>query len=455
MSSSPSQHEKLSQWPATAICGNDITSSCLYVSALALMWAGPWGPLSLLMVGGVLWLFRGIYGEVVGALPLNGGAYNALLNTTSKKVASLAACLTILSYLATAVISAHEATHYAVEASGPLRNYLHHYTFPLTIGLLSLFAVLTIRGIGESSVVALGIFIFHMASLTILSLIGGIYIYNHGTALLMENFSKPAPYPSEHPLLFGFCFAMLGISGFESSANFVEEQAKGVFPKTLRNMWIAVSVFNPLMALLALAIVPLAQVGLFQEALLARLAEIVGGGTLKTVISIDAALVLSGAVLTSFIGVTGLIHRMTLDRCLPQYFLKQSRHATLHRVIIVFFLLSSLLLYLAGDVASLAGVYTISFLSVMLLFCLGNGMLKVYRGRLPREIKVSWVTIFVAGSAVLIALVGNIYLKFEDFTIFVLYFVPTLLLITIMLYRTTLLKGGIYFVRRLAGQLLD
>jgi hypothetical protein len=30
---------------------------------------------------------------------------------------------------------------------------------------------------------------------------------------------------------------MLGISGFESSSNFVEEQEQGV-SKTLRNMWI-------------------------------------------------------------------------------------------------------------------------------------------------------------------------------------------------------------------------
>ncbi|GIT28445.1 MAG: hypothetical protein Ct9H300mP1_04910 [Planctomycetaceae bacterium] len=32
-------------------------------------------------------------------------------------------------------------------------------------------------------------------------------------------------------LFFGFCAAMLGISGFESSANFVEEQEPGSFPR--------------------------------------------------------------------------------------------------------------------------------------------------------------------------------------------------------------------------------
>jgi hypothetical protein len=56
------------------------------------------------MVAIVLFLFRAIYSEVGTALPLNGGAYNCLLNATSKFVASLAACLTILSYTATAVV---------------------------------------------------------------------------------------------------------------------------------------------------------------------------------------------------------------------------------------------------------------------------------------------------------------------------------------------------------------
>ena len=105
-------HKKLNELQATAICGNDISSSCLYVSALTIMYAGQYAWISLLFVAVVLFLFRKIYGEVVGAIPLNGGAYNVLLNTSSKKMASLAATLTVLSYMATAVISASEGMHY-------------------------------------------------------------------------------------------------------------------------------------------------------------------------------------------------------------------------------------------------------------------------------------------------------------------------------------------------------
>ncbi len=100
-------------------------------------------------------------------------------------------------------------------------------------------------------------------------------------------------------LFFGFAAAMLGISGFESSANFVEEQAEGVFPKTLRNMWIAVTIFNPGMAFLALALVPIPEVAEHREALLSYMAGLSGGEWLSWMISVDAALVLSGAVLTS------------------------------------------------------------------------------------------------------------------------------------------------------------
>ncbi len=67
-----SEKKRLNQWLATGICGNDITSSCLYVAAIAAVYAGVLAPLVLLMVGVVLYLYKKIYTEVVEALPLNG-----------------------------------------------------------------------------------------------------------------------------------------------------------------------------------------------------------------------------------------------------------------------------------------------------------------------------------------------------------------------------------------------
>ena len=56
---------RLGVWPATAICGNDITSSCLYVSALAIIAAGKLAWVALLIVAAVLYLYRGVYAEAV------------------------------------------------------------------------------------------------------------------------------------------------------------------------------------------------------------------------------------------------------------------------------------------------------------------------------------------------------------------------------------------------------
>jgi len=44
-----SHKKRLNQWLATGICGNDITSSCLYVSAIAAVFAGVLAPVVLLL----------------------------------------------------------------------------------------------------------------------------------------------------------------------------------------------------------------------------------------------------------------------------------------------------------------------------------------------------------------------------------------------------------------------
>jgi len=240
----------------------------------------------------------------------------------------------------------------------------------------------------------------------------------------------------------------------------VEEQAEGVFPKTLRNMWLAVGFFNPAMALLALALVPMADVATHQEALLAHMGGVAGGerfGTLfATLISLDAALVLSGAVLTSFIGVTGLVRRMTLDRVLPQFLLATNRRGTPHRIIVAFFLLSvSVLLITRGELGALAGVYTISFLAVMGLFGVGNILLKVRRARLPRPERASWPGLLVGIAAVSVGLAGNVALNPSYFQVFLAYFVPTLLVVMVMLRRTLLLRVCLFFVRSLSLAVRD
>lgn len=429
-------HKKLNQLQATAICGNDISSSCLYVSALTILYAGQYAWISLLIVAVVLYLFRKIYGEVVGAIPLNGGAYNVLLNTSTKRLASLAATLTVLSYMATAVISASEGMHYLHGIFDGLNVTI------ATVVVLVLFTGLAILGIGESAFVAVIIFLTHLATLSLLVLASIWFILYHGLNTFHINWQAPIATGNIKTALFlGFSAAMLGISGFESSANFVEEQEQGIFPKTLRNMWGIVSFFNPVIAILLISVIPLAEVGENKESLLAHLGETTGGSWLAWLISIDAVMVLCGAVLTSFVGVSGLLNRMTLDRILPNFFLKQNKRGSHYRIVLSFLILCiSVLFATSGHLESLAGVYTFSFLAVMALFGIGNLLLKFKRRKLPRPERARGIAVVVAVSFIIAAFVGNMRLNINAFYTFLQYMVPSLLFIGIMLNRVILIR---------------
>ena len=173
-----------------------------------------------------------------------------------------APCLTILSYIATAVLSADEGMNLPVP----------HCSHSARAGAVShgraarIFLLLTSASMSESAIVAVVIFIAHLISLTLLMGAGAWFVWQHGLTTLHLNYAQPVVVGSIMVALFlGFSATMLGISGFESSANFVEERAPGVFLKTLRNMWLVVSFFNPVIALLAVAVVPLATVGEHQE----------------------------------------------------------------------------------------------------------------------------------------------------------------------------------------------
>ncbi|MBL8205185.1 MAG: APC family permease [Blastocatellia bacterium] len=432
------QTHKLGEWKATAICGNDITSSCLYVSALCALYAGPYAPIALAAVAALLFLFRNIYTEVVTALPLNGGAYNVLLNTTTKGKASIAACLTLLSYLATAVISAYEAMHYAHNLWSGMN------VFVATIVLLGFFAFLNLIGISESAIVAVLLFAIHIVTLTILVGSAGLMV-SQDFSTMIANWQSPPPGGMLKAVFFGFSAAMLGISGFESSANFVEEQKAGVFPKTLRNMWIAVAIFNPLISFLSLGVMPLQDIAANKEDLLADIGLLTAGSWLQTWVSVDATLVLSGAVLTSYVGVTGLVRRMTVDRCLPQFLLGENKwRATNHWIILLFFVLCcSVLIITKGKIEALAGVYTISFLGVMSLFAAGNMLLKIKRARLPRAARATWPAVVIALLAVLLGLAGNLQLNPEYVKVFAIYFAVALAVVGVMFLRVEILKAAL------------
>jgi hypothetical protein len=89
----------------------------------------------------------------------------------------------------------------------------------------------------------------------------------------------------------------------------------------------------------------------------------------------------------------------------------------------------------------------------MLLFTVGNALLKIYRNSLPRETRVSWISIIIAALAVIVGICGNIVLRPSYFAIFLAYVVPTVLLVMVMLSRATIITVAIYVVRGISRRI--
>lgn len=450
-------HQKLGEFFSTAICGNDILSSALYVSGVATLFAGMYAPIVLLAVAAVLFFYRAVYREVVEALPMNGGAYNALLNATSKAIAATAGIMTILSYVATAAISGKTAIEYLFAwlkpVVGPIFGILpvqfESWIIPAVLLLLFGFAVLVAGGVRDSARIASIIFVFHIISLVVFVAIGGLLFLTNGPAIAHMNDVATQALLAQHggllnTLFLAFSASLLGVSGFESSANFVEEQKHGVFAKTLRNMTFAVAIFNPLIAAVILRVMPLESIIASKDFLLADAAHLIGGPVFLGWIAIDAFLVLAGAVMTSFIGASNLARRMTLDACLPRFLLPANNASTsTTRIIFTFFLLcTSILLLTKGDLLSIAGVYTISFLSVMSLFAIGNLVLRVTRPDLQRPYKAPFPFVIIALLSTIIGIMGNIAIDPKNTGYFLTYFIPAMVFIFSVLYKKEVFETG-------------
>ncbi|GMF33062.1 unnamed protein product [Phytophthora lilii] len=450
-------HTLLGELPATAICGNDILSSVLYSASSVAAKSGKLMLIPLVLVSAVLFSFRFIYEEVVTAIPLNGGTYNALLNTTSKRTAAVAACLSILSYVATGVVSATSGVRY-------LNNQVEIPIVGCTIILLGAFALLSAMGTAESSRVAVVIFVHHIIVLSILFVSCIIYGVQH-PHIFSENMRTELPEVDFAgsmldgnvftSIFFGFGASMLGITGFESSSNYVEEQAPGVFRKTLRNMWALVTFFNLGLGGGILAVLPLGgDDGIYAhgEALLARVGHVAVGSWFETWVCVDAFVVLCGAVLTSYVGICGLVQRLASDRVLPAFLSKKNKlRGTNHYIIGIYFLLSSsLVLILNADATTVNGVYTYAFLGLMVMFSCACMLLKGKRSEIPRDVHASWAIVIIGFILVVVGIFANLLGDPAVLMYFAIYFTVVMLVMFVMFERVTILRVMLVFMQSVA-----
>ena len=393
------RHVRLGQVLSTSMAGNDLLSSCLYTGGVVAQVAGPLAPVCLACLALLLFCYRAIYSEVVTAIPVNGGSYNGLLNVSPKRVAAVAAVLSMLTYIATAVVSGVDSMQYLAILWPGLDIRA------ATIILLAAFACLATLGVGESAFVAVAMFALHLSMMTVIIISSVVFAFKDSWVLFADNWRQPFPDifnsttgtlivagNAGTAIFFGYCLSALGITGFETAANFVEEMADNrTYVYTLRNLWILVSVFNPLLSLSAMMVVPMAVIYSHPSDLLAIVGFKAGGAGMQTFVCVDAVVVLAGAVLTSYVGVIGLFSRLSADGILPAFMRRlNTLRGTPHWTFLIFFLASTslfLAIYSPTDtnaIVQLGGVYSISFLSVMAAFAVCNLLLKAQRADMPR-----------------------------------------------------------------------
>ncbi|TPX39789.1 hypothetical protein SeMB42_g01161 [Synchytrium endobioticum] len=399
----PPKH-KLNEWQSTAIAANDLTSSVFFSVGLTIIAAGQYAPICMILAALSLIPLRYILAEL-GALPLNGAMYSTLISL-SKIWAVGAAGVLAMDFTTTAVVSGASACQSLIYMTGGHPAISTSWLLPT---ILAIFSVVTAIGMRESSTTALIIFIFHI--LTMIAIIIGsiIYLSHHGVTTFMNNWQAPSP--SGNILLdifYGWSVAFLSSTGLETSGNYIEDQAPGVFPNTLRNMTYLSLVFPPLLTFLALCILPLSIISANPSITLTNMA-LVMAGPFGIIVSVDSILILSGGVLTAFVGMHGLAYHLTGDGLLPRVSRKQFCSMKGYPVVSMgFFAICCALFFIArGDITILSLVFAMSFLMVLLISALANIFLKYQRGRLPRPVDASYGTVFLGSSILVTAIIGT------------------------------------------------
>jgi len=414
---------------AAGVVGADIGTSVFYGTGILFPIVGYLAPVVVMTVCIMMWAFKKTYEEGLALSPYNGGAYSMILRSLGRQAAVLAGALTVISYLATASVSSLSGAYYL---SSMWQGGLPSSTVVLLAFVpIVLFALLNTKGIKEPAKLVTAIAGFHFFLLIVISLWGlGFLAWNWNSIdfsgfLEMRSPSGPLTF---NLVVYGFAAGFLGITGFESAAQIVEELEQPAL-ETVRKLYktvvILVSITAPTISFLCLALLTQDEVSKNTDALLSVLSYKLGGQFLLTIIVIDATLTLFAATNTAFVGFIGLATTMAKQGNLPRFMLSRvaHRHPSIqgYPFIAFPFMLVALMMcaFVAGEVEILAKVYEISFLGVMVSFCIGVVLLRnrAIRKDIPPGFLSSWLFVSGDNKIPVVPLISGLVLFFAQFTL--------------------------------------
>ncbi|MCB0422310.1 MAG: APC family permease [Bdellovibrionales bacterium] len=445
------ESSKLNWIIGAGIVGADIGTSVFYGTGILFPIVGYLAPVFVLTTCLMMWLFKKTYEEGLALSPYNGGAYSMILRTIGRRFAVVAGALTFVSYLATAAVSALSGAKYFGSLpifSGDLPTGL---IVLMSFVPIILFGLLNTKGIEEPAKLVTGIAGFHFFLLIIMEIWGLFYIGFNYESLDWEKFQKLTPSGEFNltMLIYGFSAAFLGITGFESAAQIVEELEQPTL-NTVRRLYktviTLVSITAPVISILCLVILSSEEIPLSLDYLLSALAKKIGGPVLVVVIVIDATLTLFAAVNTAFVGFIGLATTMAKQGNLPSILLYRVAHKYPNvkgypMIAIPFALVACTMSALvAGEVEVVAKVYEIAFLGVMVSFCVGVVLMrnKAFRRNIPKKFLTQTKLIIGKRMIPVVPLFSGLVLGTATLTLILNAHADALLMLTV-LFGSTLL----------------
>jgi amino acid transporter len=382
-------HGLLSWWMAAGIVGADIGTSVFYSTGVIMPYVGFAAPLVILFVCLMMWFFKSTYEEGCAVSPFNGGAYIMVLQTVGRRLSMFVGAMTILSYLATAAVSALSGAYY-LDSFDNLMDWSTGNILVVSIIPVMLFGFANIKGIKEPAFIVFFVALFHFLLLLYLDINGLIMAFQRHADFAIVFKDLPSISPAN--LLHGCAAAFLGITGFESAAQIVE-QLKTPTWRTLKKVYLSivllVGVTAPITSYLVLILLNQQQLELYKDNLLSGLAYVEGGKPMLELLVFDACMTLFCAVNTAYVGCIGLCTTMAKQGNLPGFFLRRwdNKIPSLQGypyIVLSFMLVTIFMIFvLPGNVEDLGQVYGMAFLAVMASFCLGVIML---RFRMPVKV---------------------------------------------------------------------
>jgi amino acid transporter len=272
------------------------------------------------------------------------------------------------------------------------------------------------RGLRESVAVSKIIFLFHLGVMAVFIVVGLTYAYQVGF-----DFDRIMSGTHEMPGLDGLTLALviaglgnaiLGASGVESVMQIPEEldDPKTAVPKVYNWMLSILLGFGGLVTLTIFFVLDPVELLKGRDFLVSMAGDksmtgisgsVMLGTLFKTVIVIDAALVLIAATNTSFAGIRGLWVTMAKDHLMPRFFLRTDSKLGTHKNIHIVFLAGIALLAIGANanLEVLGHWYGGTFGLVLLSGVIGIVLLRYYLPTAPRPYRAP-LDVNVAGTSI-------------------------------------------------------